>query len=303
MFIRQLNYLIALDRHRHFGRAAESCHVSQPALSNGIRELERELGITVIRRNRTFEGVTPEGERVIEWARQVLGSLDGLRQEAELVRSVPQGHLAIGVIPTASHGATLLSTHYRERLPQLTLEVMSLATPDILQRLKSQELQLGIVYDRSVISDDHDVLPLFPERYVLVASDRACLPHQLSWPEVAGMPLCLLSRDMQNRQMLEEVFRQAGAMPNVVVQTNSMRVLLAEARSGRAFSVLPLSALPAGQEVEGLHVHPVTPEHVERVCLVRLRRQVQPALSEAAWRIAGQLDLAAILDNPAFRPA
>jgi DNA-binding transcriptional LysR family regulator len=145
MFIRQLNYLIALDKHRHFGRAAESCHVSQPALSNGIRELERELGITIIKRNRTFEGITPEGERVILWVRQVLASLEGLRQEADLVRSVPQGHLAIGVIPTASHAATLLSAEYREILPQLTLEVVSLSTPVILQRLKSQDIHLGML--------------------------------------------------------------------------------------------------------------------------------------------------------------
>ncbi len=134
MFIRQLSYLLALDKYRHFGRAAESCHVSQPALSNGIRELERELGITIVKRNRTFEGITPEGERVIQWVRQVMASLEGLRQEANLVRSVPQGHLAIGAIPTANHAATLLSAQYREILPQLTLEVTSLSTPEILRR-------------------------------------------------------------------------------------------------------------------------------------------------------------------------
>jgi DNA-binding transcriptional LysR family regulator len=85
MFMRQLTYLIALDKHRHFGRAAESCRVSQPALSTGISELERELGITIIKRNRSFQGITPEGERVIAWARQMLDSLEGLRQEAKLV--------------------------------------------------------------------------------------------------------------------------------------------------------------------------------------------------------------------------
>ena len=60
MFIRQLNYLIALDKHRHFGRAAEACHVSQPALSNGIRELERELGITIVRRTAAFRASRPK---------------------------------------------------------------------------------------------------------------------------------------------------------------------------------------------------------------------------------------------------
>jgi len=229
MFIRQLNYLIALDKHRHFGRAADSCHVSQPALSNGIRELERELGITIIKRNRTFEGITPEGERVIQWVRQVLASLEGLKQEADLVRSVPQGHLSIGVIPTASHAATLLSAEYRQILPQLTLEVMSLSTPEILQRLKSQDLHLGMLYDRSPVGEEYDVLPLFVERYVLVASEQASLPHELGWAEIADLPLCLLSRDMQNRQTLDTIFKEVNAAPNV----RAARHLLAKQRQGR----------------------------------------------------------------------
>ena len=297
MFIRQLNYLIALDKHRHFGRAAESCHVSQPALSNGIKELERELGITIIKRNRAFEGITPEGERVITWVRQVLASLEGLRQEADLVRSVPRGHLAIGMIPTTSHAATLLSAEYREILPQLTLEVVSLSTSVILQRLRSQELHLAMLYARSITSEDFEVLPLFTERYVLIAGEQASLPHQLDWAEVAELPLCLLSRDMQNRQMLDEIFKSVNAIPNVVLETNAMRVLLIESLSGRAFSIMPLSALPMRYEGVGLRIHTITPEHSEEVCLVRLRREIQPALSNAAWQIAAKFDFQAILNE------
>jgi DNA-binding transcriptional LysR family regulator len=150
MFMRQLTYLIALDKHWHFGHAAESRYVSQPALSNAIRDFERELGITIIRRNRIFQGITPEGERMILWARRMLASLDGLRQEADLIRNVPAGHLAIGVVPTAIHGATLLSAEFRLTRPRLSLEVLSLSTPVILQRLKEQELHLGLLYDRSI---------------------------------------------------------------------------------------------------------------------------------------------------------
>lgn len=293
MFIRQLNYLIALDTHRHFGRAAESCHVSQPALSNGIRELERELGITIIRRNRSFEGITPEGERVIAWVRQVLASMQGLRQEADLIRSTPRGHLAIGVIPTAGHAATLLAAEYRERLPQLTLEVLALSTPEILQHLKAQDLHLGMLYDRSLAGEDYDVLPLFSERYVLVASEQTALPRQMRWAEVADLPLCLLSRDMQNRKTLDELFEGVKARPHVVLETNAIHVLLAECRSGRAFSVMPLSALPGSPDLSGLRAHPIVPHHAEDVCLVRLRRETQPSLSEAAWQIASALDLEA----------
>jgi DNA-binding transcriptional LysR family regulator len=231
--------------------------------------------------------------------RQVLASLEGLRQEADLVRSVPRGHLAIGVIPTASHAATLLSAEYREILPQLTLEVVALSTPEILQRLKSQDIHLGMLYDRSVAGEDedYDVLPLFSERYVLLASEQASLPHQLSWSEVGGLPLCVLSRGMQNRRTLDEVFRNVDTTPNIVLETNALNILLGEAQSGRAFSVMPLSAFPAQYDGGGLRAHPITPEHAEDVCLVRLRRETQPALSHAVWTIASNLDLEAILNK------
>lgn len=303
MFMRQLSYLIALDKHRHFGRAAESCHVSQPALSNAIRELEQELGITIIKRNRTFQGITPEGERVILWARQMLASLDGLRQEAELVRSVPSGHLAIGVVPTAIDAATLLSAEYRQNLPQLSLEVLSLSTPVILQRLKDQELHLGLLYDRSITEETYDVLPLFSERHVLVAGEQASLPRELSWAEAGDLPLSLLTKDMHNRQMIDQIFVQLRITPNIVMETNAIRVLLAEAASGRAFSIMPLSALPAHHTGAGIRTHMITPEHAEDVCLVRLRRDPQPALSGAAWRLAAKLDFQAILGTTsASRP-
>ena len=171
-------------------------------------------------------------------------------------------------------------------MPQLLLEILSLSTPVILQRLKQQDLHLGLLYDRSVTDEAYDVLPLFSERYVLVASDQASLPRELSWAEVSGLPLCVLSRDMQNRQMIDEIFKNLEVTPNIVVETNVIRVLLAEASSGRAFSIMLLGALPTLYPGAGIRTHTITPEHAEDICLVRLRRGMQPAWSEGAWRLA-----------------
>lgn len=297
MFMRQLHYLIALDKHRHFGKAAESCHVSQPALSKAIMELEQELGITIIKRNRTFQGVTPEGERVIIWARQMLNSLEGLRQEADLIRSVPRGHLSIGVIPTAIQAATHLCAEYRQSIPGLTLEMLSLSTPEILQRLKERELHFGLVYDRSVYDDAYDVLPLFSERFVLIASAQSALAQELSWDEVGSLPLCLLGRDMQNRQTLDGFFKEFGVIPNVVLETNSVEVLLAETVNGRGYSILPLSAFPSQYAIVGLRLHPIIPARTEDVCLVRMKSDTPLALSQVGWQLARHLDMQEILDS------
>jgi DNA-binding transcriptional LysR family regulator len=94
MFIRQLEYLVTLAREKHFARAAEACHVSQPALSSAIRTLEAELGLVIVERTRRFVGFTEDGERVLGWARQTLASLQNMRQDA----SAAQVNL-IGTLP------------------------------------------------------------------------------------------------------------------------------------------------------------------------------------------------------------
>ena len=79
MDIKQLKYLIALDRTRHFGQAAAACHITQPTLSMRIRNLEEELNLTLIQRGQRFEGFTPEGERILAWARALLDRRAGGR--------------------------------------------------------------------------------------------------------------------------------------------------------------------------------------------------------------------------------
>ena len=96
-----MRYLAALAQHRHFGRAAEACHITQPALSNAIRALEQEFGVTVVRRGRQYEGLTPEGERVLASAHRMLHEREVLRQELGATRQAPVGPLTLACVPTA----------------------------------------------------------------------------------------------------------------------------------------------------------------------------------------------------------
>ena len=98
--LQQLSYLVAVDDHRHFGKAAEACFVSQPALSAQIRELERRLGATVFERGNRQVLPTPIGATVIERARGVLRDMDELVGAAHLDPTALRGPLALGVIPT-----------------------------------------------------------------------------------------------------------------------------------------------------------------------------------------------------------
>jgi DNA-binding transcriptional LysR family regulator len=99
MFIRQIEYLVALAELGHFSRAAEACHVSQPALSSAIAKLERELGLNLVRRGRQYDGLTEEGRRVVGWARHMLASYRAMRQEGGRVARRWRGRCASAPSP------------------------------------------------------------------------------------------------------------------------------------------------------------------------------------------------------------
>ena len=86
--IEKLEYLIALAREKHFGHAAEACGVTQPTLSAGIKQLEETLGVLLVQRGSRFHSFTPEGERVLEWARRIVGDSRAMQQE---VRALKKG--------------------------------------------------------------------------------------------------------------------------------------------------------------------------------------------------------------------
>ena len=96
-----LRYLVALNEHKHFGRAAQACNVTQPALSNAIRALESEFEVTIVKRDRAFSGLTPEGERVLASAQYMLREHANLQTELRSETHLPRGPLRIGAVPTA----------------------------------------------------------------------------------------------------------------------------------------------------------------------------------------------------------
>src|SRR3954447_13147507 len=101
MQIRLLQYFVAVSSERHFGRAAESCHVSQPTLSAGLAALEEQLGRRLVERDRRFIGLTPAGAAVLPWAQQLLADFNGLTVASEMTRGALTGTLRLGAIPAS----------------------------------------------------------------------------------------------------------------------------------------------------------------------------------------------------------
>jgi DNA-binding transcriptional LysR family regulator len=298
MFIRQIHYLLALAKTGHFGRAAESCHVSQPALSSGIQHLEEELGITLVQRGQRFQGFTPEGQRLLARARILAQDWEGMRQEAALCSRQLTGSLRIGAIPTTLSVAPLLTEPCQTECPGVRIKLLSLCAEDLIRQIDRFELDLGLTYLEDPNLKGFRVLPLYQERHVLLARtlDRPPSDSRISWSEAAALPLCLLTPNMQNRRLIDAAFREAGAVPNVVLETDSVFALYAHVRCSGLCSVVPHSLLSLFEMRQEVTAIPLAPELSRTIGLISRRKEQPLPIAEAAWAIAARLDLQARFD-------
>ena len=245
MVLKQLVYLLALARERHFGAAAERCHVTQPTLSAAIRQLEAELGVPIVERGNRFLGFTPEGQCVLEHARRIVADVDGLRQELGEMRQGLSGHLRIGAVPTALPIMSLITSPFAALHPKVSIAVLSMTSIEIQQGLDDFTLEAGITYlDNEPISNVK-AAPLYREEYLLLTPVRGTLAGRetVSWAEAAALPLCLLTPDMQNRRIVDGIFRSVGCQPHAAVETNSIVNLCSHVSSGLWSSVMPYALL------------------------------------------------------------
>jgi DNA-binding transcriptional LysR family regulator len=278
MFIRQLEYLVTLAREKHFARAAEACHVSQPALSSAIRSLEKELGVMIVQRGRRFLGLTLEGERVLDWAQQTLSSLSHMREDASLAKSTMTGTLRVGAIPTTMTVAAFLTGPCFAAYPNIRYTVSSLTADAIAHQL------------------DHFELDLFDERYVLLAGRQVPLDPSLTWSDAARLPLCLLTGKMRNRQVIDAAFRRSGVQPTVVLETDSLFSLYAHVSEAGLFSVVPHSLLNFFDLDHRVQVRPLLPQLTRAIGLVARNQPALAPITGAVWEIARGLQLQSRFD-------
>ncbi|MDP3702632.1 MAG: LysR family transcriptional regulator [Hylemonella sp.] len=269
-----MRYLVALDEHKHFARAAQSCFVTQPALSNAIRALEEEFGGPIVKRGRTFVGFTPEGDRLLDSARRMLREELLLRQDLSSVSGQPQGRLAIGVVPSAEPVAARFAAMLQTRHPGITPVVRSMSSPEIEAGLEQLTLDLGLGFIERVrpVAGALQTHLQYTEHYFLVRR-AAQAPEQegqgmrfgapMSWQEAATLPLCLQTPEMHNRSIVDGAFAQAGVKVTPMLETNSLLTLALSALGGVVCCVMPGALVGAVRAYRELEAHPLTGPEVK----------------------------------------
>ena len=210
--IDKLEFIIALAREKHFGHAAEACGVTQPTLSAGVKQLEEQMGVLLVNRGSRFQGFTPEGQRVLEWARRIVGDTRNMRDEINSLRHGLTGRLRIAAIPTTLAMVAALTTPYREKHPNVQFTIYSRNSIEILELLENLEIDAGITYVENEPVGRVKPCRSMPSTTGCSRSTEAPLGNRdtVTWAEVAQVPLCLLTPDMQNRRIIDRLLKSAG---------------------------------------------------------------------------------------------
>jgi DNA-binding transcriptional LysR family regulator len=295
--IDKLEFLLALTREKHFGRAAEACGVTQPTLSAGIKQLEESMGVLLVNRGSRFHGLTPEGERVLDWARRIVGDTRNMRQEINSLRHGLTGRLRLAAIPTALAMVAALTTPFRERHPNVQFTIFSRTSMDVLALLENLEIDAGITYLDNEPLGRVNTVPLYRESYRLLTSADAPLGNRdsVTWAELADVPLCLLTPDMQNRRIIDRLLMSAGAGSRPMLESDSMILLFAHVRTGRWASVMPAKLAETLGLTETMRAIPIfEPDEVHTIGLVVPEREPMTPLTKAlvaeAHLVAKKLD-------------
>ena len=274
MDIKQLKYLIALDETRHFGKAASQCNVTQPTLSMRIRSLEEELGLVLIARGQRFEGFTPEGERILAWARALLAAHDGLQAEAALCKGQVVGELRLGMVPLASVDPMIFIRLLTQKYPELTYSLYSMSSAQIADGVSRNQLELGICYLNSIDTSLFDIIQLPKTKMGLLHDIRHFQPGQatLTWHDLTEFPLGFLTKGMHYRAHMEASFNAAGLDPTAVFESDSTFQIIQAVQSGVCCAVMPLNN---GLEAlnNNFRIVPIAEANIEAPVGLIMRRQ------------------------------
>jgi LysR family hydrogen peroxide-inducible transcriptional activator len=258
MNLQELAYFVAVAEHRHFGRAAQACHVSQPTLSGQLLKLEQQLGVTLFERNNRRVSITPIGEKVLEHARRAL-------EEAGLVESVAKtsqdqlvGPLKLGVIPTlAPYLIPLILGPLREAYPRLTIELWEDITVSLLDRLRSQRLDAALLATE-IPESDLTTADLFDEPFLaaLPAGHRLASRKRIDVADLADDLLVLADGHCLAGQARDACGRHGEGLPQRALQAASLETLANLVAAGYGTTLAPQLAA-SSMERRGVVLRPL----------------------------------------------
>ena len=292
MLLRHLRYLLAVADHGGFTRAAEALHVSQPTLSQQIRQLEDTLGVALFDRTSRTVKATDAGEAYIECARRVLVELEAGKRALHDVKDLSRGSLRLAMTPTfMAYLVGPLVRDYAARFPGIHLQIFELSMDDIEAGLADDSLDIAIAFT-PVRHPDIECVPAFTETLgVMVGSEHPLYDSTavLTSSDLAQLDFALLAPDFITRLSIDEYFRQQGITPQVRIEVNSVSTLLEVVRHSPMATMLPEAIATEDRALRRLRIENEAPQR--GAALLRRRNNYHSAAAVAFMNLVMEMKI------------
>lgn len=283
MLLRHIRYLLAVAEHQNFTRAAEALHVSQPTLSQQIRQLEDALNVQLFDRSGRTVRLTDAGEAYVHYARRALQDLEAGKRAVHDVKDLARGSLRLAVTPTfTAYLVGPLVELFNSRYPGISLSIKEMPQDQMEAALAEGLLDIGIAF-AEVRSLEIDSQPLFVEALSMVVSPlhkQAGSRDALPMEEIEKQSLVLLSSDFATRRYIDEFFHQYHIVPRVAVEANSISAIIEIVRRSHLATILPDAI---AQEQAGLVSVQLTPALPYRTAALLMRRDAYRSAASQAF--------------------
>ena len=287
MNLRAVHYLVTLADVRHFSKAAERCHVSQPTLSTQIRKLEDELDVQLVERSPRKVMLTEVGAEIVERARAMLADADAIRAIARRSKDPHSGTVRLGIFPTlAPYFLPHVVPEIRRRFPRLTLRLFEEKTEDVINMLRQGRLDAGLLA-LPIESEQLATRVLFEEPFVLAVPEAHALSARktITLEDLEEEELLLLEDGHCLREQALEVCQLAGAHEKLDFHATSMETLRQMVAAGTGITLMPVMAVkPPVAHTDNLVTRPFTEPGPKRTIALVWRKStaLAPFLEELA---------------------
>ncbi|WP_414447756.1 transcriptional regulator CynR [Burkholderia sp. 22PA0099] len=283
MLLRHIRYFLAVAEHRNFTRAAQALHVSQPTLSQQIRQLEDTLGVPLLDRSGRTVRLTDAGAAYVHFAQRALQDLEAGRRAIHDVGELSRGRLRLGMTPTfTTYLIGPLLARYHARYPNLTLDVMEMPQERMEALLNEDALDVGIAF-AEIDSPDIEAVALFVEALAVVvgkAHPHAKRRKPLTLDAFARESLVLLNGEFATRHYVDRYCRQHGVAPRIAMEVNSISAAIDIVQRTGLATLLPAEV---AREHRALCRVELTPALPQRTAAVLLRKDAYRSAAARAF--------------------
>ena len=271
MLARHIQYFLAVAEHSSFTKAAAALHVSQPALSQQVRQLEESLGAQLFDRSGRTTRLTDAGDVYLIYARRALQQLQEAKRAIHDVSDLSRGSLRIAVTPTfTTYLVGPLIEAFYARYPNITLNLQEISQERIEALLMADELDIGIAFD-DIQTPDLDAVPLLSETLALVVSRKHPLAEQRSITSqgLSAESLVLLGTEFATREQIDRYCRQYEIRPQVQMQANALGAVIEIVRRTGLSTLLPAKIALAHDDLVAITLEP---ERLQRTAVLMRRK-------------------------------